>query len=644
MMAQAARDPFFWAVLTVAGQDSVWALGNPNAMDLCERCHFPEGWLLGHSEPPNASAMTGSDFDGLHCDFCHAMWDPFFETTFGPKESDDPYYWDEATPLLAQEEAAITFEEDAKLAQSILLFNGSPFFLGNVPFSPTYTENTAGQYFVSTQSQKRGGFADARASHRKLYSRHLKSKFFCATCHDVSNSALANLGQDGSSPLPSEVSPGFAYGPVERTWSEFMSSAYGRPGGAATNPEFQAQGAPEITWVATCQDCHMPDVVGAGSKGSRVPIRPDESAAHPRSGQPLHDFTGGNIWVSFILGSLDPNGPIYDPENVKILDQGPEKLTLDLDAGETPKNNGAALKAGVDRAKRQLLMAATFKDLSYDSTSGRISFVLQNNTAHKLLTGFPEGRRMFVNIRAYTGGEMIHEVNPYDDGAGTLKGLPNSLSSPALGPGEAYVNELVYEAFPTSELTGEEKTFHFVLATGYYSDNRIPPKGYDVHEATRRKSEPAWLGASAPDYFTAQEYAGGYDEVTITIAPGADAIEVILYYQGSSREYFEFLRDEINGVQNLTLPGGDATYIIKSDPYFKALRGWGNAIWDLWKHNHGFGATPPPHGPVEGIVPFMMAKAALGCAHCTAAASKQETAVPGNALLNSSFFIEAGFE
>ena len=90
MMAQSARDRIFWACLTVAAQDSVWALGNPNAVDLCERCHFPRGWLGGRSDPPNASAMTGEDFDGITCDFCHRLYDPFFETTYaGIREGSD---------------------------------------------------------------------------------------------------------------------------------------------------------------------------------------------------------------------------------------------------------------------------------------------------------------------------------------------------------------------------------------------------------------------------------------------------------------------------------------------------------------------------------------------------------------------------
>jgi hypothetical protein len=81
MMAQAARDFLFYACLTVSAQDSIAVLGNANAIDLCERCHFPAGWLDGRSDPPNASAMKGSDFDGVSCDFCHNMYNPHFEDT-----------------------------------------------------------------------------------------------------------------------------------------------------------------------------------------------------------------------------------------------------------------------------------------------------------------------------------------------------------------------------------------------------------------------------------------------------------------------------------------------------------------------------------------------------------------------------------
>jgi len=626
MMAQAARDPIFWACFTVAAQDSIWALGNPNAGDLCERCHFPEGWLGGRSDPPNASAMTGSDFDGLHCDFCHTMYDPFFETTYnGTREGSDwNGYWDEAgntgpgSGTLSQKEATNAYIEDRTLSTGIKLFSGGDFYTKfNVPQYPAYSENASGQYFVSTNSQKRASFADAGAKHQMLYSRYHKSKYFCATCHDVSNPALANLGlsglpdQSGGNDLISEQYSASRYFHVERTFSEFMLSAYYQPGGAATNEEFQ-QLSGGIDWVAKCQDCHMRDVTGYGCNKSGVPLRPDESTEHPNSGVPVHDMTGGNAWISHILASLDPAGPVYDPTNVQILDKGPAVLTLDLSAGQTPVLNGDALKAGSERAKQQLRLAATIKNLAYDADTGNLSFRVQNNTPHKLISGFPEGRRMFVNIKVFARQRLVYEVNPYDFTVGTLTGLPNSPSSPDLATNEAYIDELVYEVHPKSDLTGEDETFHFVLATSRYKDNRIPPKGFDISKAAERICEPVWHGESDPNYFTAAEYAGGYDEVNLQIPFLADYISVALYYQGTSREYIEFLRDEINGTANTLAsptPSGQANaYIIQNDPFFSRLKEWGNTIWDLWYHNHGLDGSGVS---IEGIVPFEMAEATL---------------------------------
>jgi hypothetical protein len=115
------------------------------------------------------------------------------------------------------------------------------------------------------------------------------------------------------------------------------------------------------------------------------------------------------------------------------------------------RHTGRQRLAGAERAKQQLLLAATIKNLSYDPATGGLSFRIQNNTGHKLISGFPEGRRMFVNIKAYAGGSLVYEVNPYDIAAGTLQGLSYpyqavmGLPDPLpLGADEAYVDELVY--------------------------------------------------------------------------------------------------------------------------------------------------------------------------------------------------------
>jgi hypothetical protein len=254
-------------------------------------------------------------------------------------------------------------------------------------------------------------------------------------------------------------------------------------------------------------------------------------------------------------------------------------------------------------------MAAVISDVRYSPASGNLSFEVYNQTGHKLISGFPEGRRMFVNIKYFDADDnLLFEVNPYDVTAGTLKGLnytytlTTTLTAPtALSSTETYVDELVYEMHGSSTLTGENETFHFVLSNGRYKDNRIPPKGFRINEAAARLSQPVWHGTSAPDYFTSEEYAGGYDLISLQgfniLVPGAETVEVTLNYQTTSREYIEFLYHEINGTNQGTLSGvgagGDLPYLIQSDPFFTGLRAWGDTIWNVWTHNmNAPGAAP----------------------------------------------------
>jgi hypothetical protein len=637
MMAQSARDFVFWACMAVAGQDSAWAIGTPNAVDICERCHFPQGWLEGRSDPPNASAMVGSDFDGVHCDFCHRAYDPFFEDTFsGVREGSDQVYWDETnlsgTP--SDDAATAAYQEDVRIAADISLFNEGakdlPFFKNNQP-PDGYNENGSGQYFISPTRDKRASFADAEARHGMYYSRYHKSKYFCGICHDVSNPVLANLGAAPGQPLPTESNSAYSYFHVERTFSEFMLSDYGLQGGSPGkgpfDPAIFETSLPDNA-ISKCQDCHMRDGVGAGCDKKGVPIRPDQSIEHPGSGQPIHDLTGGNIWVPTVLASSVQGSPNYDPVNGSLLNQGPAVLTLDLTAGEGL--DPAALLAGADRSRQQLQLAASITDLEYFPASGDLHFRVQNQTGHKLISGFPEGRRMFLNIKVFKTGSLIQEVNPYDESAGTLKGLSYNYQADPLGKlpkplslaaNEIYVDDLVYEMHPSSTLTGEQETFHFALADNRYKDNRIPPKGFRIGEASERLSVPRSHGADAPGYFTAAEYSGGYDEVQLQVAPDADHIEVSLYYQTTSREYMEFLRDEINGnPNNQTLPAG--AYIIQSDPFFSGMKAWGNTIWELWTHNMN----------LDGAAPYLMTQAVYGSGQplCTAESPVLFDAVAGN--------------
>ncbi len=79
--------------------------------------------------------------------------------------------------------------------------------------------------------------------------------------------------------------------PVERTYSEWTQSEYAATGIYA--PQFAGDKPDGI--VSTCQDCHMRDVTGKGCSEPGAPTRTD---------LPLHDLTGGNIFIPDILPAL----------------------------------------------------------------------------------------------------------------------------------------------------------------------------------------------------------------------------------------------------------------------------------------------------------------------------------------------------
>ncbi len=576
MMSQAARDPLWLASLTVANQDSIWAVGNPNAGDLCIRCHTPPGWLGGRSDPTNTSKLTGTDFEGVSCDSCHTMADPLAQLG-------QPSVSAETVPgviSLAQS----TQTRDFTVLGALKLFDGTSFlnattklpsFYGNGSL-PNYVEGAGGQYFIDTGSAKRGPFHDHTARHQVYYSRYHKSRTFCATCHDVSNPILANVLIAPGTP---ERQAAGSYFHVERTYSEFALSAYGRGSGATTTVH-------GIGTASKCQDCHLRDVTGRGANKSDAPLRTD---------LPLHDQTGGNAWMSGILASVATGTAFHDPYNRAIL-SGTKYPGAKIDvAGLQWVPN--ELKAGQQRALQMLREAATITTQAEDSSS--LTLRVRNNTGHKLISGFPEGRRMFLYVTFYdAAGRLLGEVNRYEP----LTTVKDGQGNDTYVSGAEFVSRtepLIWEAHMSSALTGEQKTFHFALATDRYKDNRIPPKGFDTSGMNARLAQPKWAGGDAPGLFTVEEYTGGWDDVALAKPAGTASWYATLYYQTTSKEYIEFLRDQVNGAKapgsgsdfpTLTspAPSGEAqAYIVQSDPFFANLKDWGKAIWDLWLHNGG---------------------------------------------------------
>jgi hypothetical protein len=321
----------------------------------------------------------------------------------------------------------------------------------------------------------------------------------CGTCHNVSNPAFSAAGGDDyvvndlDAPPPSNDP--YDQFPVERTYAEWLMSEYNSPGGVYA-PQF-AGNRPDGR-VSTCQDCHMRDVFGRGANLPQTPDRPD---------LPLHDLTGGNTWMASVI-------PDFYPDEVDV----------------------AALNAARDRAQYMLDNAATLEAEAPIVDGVPVAMVtVTNHSGHKLPSGYPEGRRMWLNVRAFNAGNiLVYESGAYDPATGVLtRDEDVRVYECDLGLSPTLAAALALPAGPS---------FHFVLNDTIYKDNRIPPRGFPnagFASVQAKPVDPDWPG---PD----PRYADGqhWDLTMYELPVGAERVEVVLYYQTTSKEYVEFLNEE----------------------------------------------------------------------------------------------------
>jgi hypothetical protein len=359
---------------------------------------------------------------------------------------------------------------------------------------------------------------------------------------------------------------------VERTFSEYKASAYPTTlvsDFASLPADLQVEGGSlDVTYNAallanaggnyedgsdrffSCQSCHMRPVEALGCNKKGAPVRKD---------MPMHDQTGGNYWFADIVQYQDSKGHLRLGGSMT----GVQNLAMDL---------------GQVRAVRHLQQAADLK-----VTGDTLKVV--NLTGHKLISGYPEGRRMWLNIKWYDDGGLLREDGKYGP-IGVL------ITNPANGQEvevESIVdlgdpNLIIYEAHyamtkewaetliaaagkdPSFALSYDRETgavdytlgqladpgnadsyhetFHFVLNNYVPSDNRIPPYGMRYNEAKKRNALPV----------PATQYGGGsegsiynyWDEIDLSPPSGATYAEIDLLYQGTSWEYVQFLANNNN--------------------------------------------------------------------------------------------------
>jgi hypothetical protein len=386
----------------------------------------------------------------------------------------------------------------------------------------------------------------------------------------------------------------------------------------------------------TCQSCHMRTtgtcsvsvgetcLVDANCPGGETCLSGGQGCdKNPpvRGDMPVHDLTGGNYWIPDAIQHLDSQGLL-------LLGGGLDQAQID------------AMNDGKARAQENLEDAASL------SVSGNLVKVV-NLTGHKLISGYPEGRRMWLNVRwKDAAGTPIADAEDgvYDSINVQIDGVPTSVDT-LVNLHEPYVPVYEVHGAMTQEwasqlttlnpafasiplsynrlngavtktlgaLAGQapgtyQETFHFVLNNLVAKDNRIPPYGMRYDDPASDDDAVARNLLPVPGDQYGNPGPGGtyeyWDEVPLNPPANAASAEIRLFYQPTSWEYIQFLYEANNGGVAFLAQQGDhlldawqATGM--AAPYEMAFATWTAAVpaCDDQLDNDGDGSVDYPADP-----------------------------------------------
>lgn len=374
--------------------------------------------------------------------------------------------------------------------------------------------------------------------HPTEVSTFLAESRLCGQCHDIYHPA--NMGYrraEGGS-----IAPTGRLFAIERTFSEWEASAFSD--GMGTDD-------------ATCQGCHMRPV--------ETPVRAssDDSVTLLRADMNRHDLAGGSYWQPLAIASTipDPDGDI-----------------------------APLLVASANRARAMLESAAQLEVMAsaLTGTDATATVRVTNLTGHKLPTGYPEGRRMWIEVAVV---DEDGDVAP--DGSGFLDATGHLIHDDDVRTYESELGERQPDGTAVP-------SFHFVMNDTVLVDTRIPPAGFTPPEE-------ADMTPVGRDYGDGMGGYRNYDEASFTVPACGDgdlSLRVRLRFQSTTAEYVEFLA--ANSPPSL-------------DPAMMG-RSWGEVVEEQWRAHGGnvpltmeevivpLGASPmacpePPDAGVDAAMP-----------------------------------------
>jgi len=604
-MASAARDPIFRANEIIVN-DAV-----PGAGNLCFRCHSPNGWQSGRFNPllngdPRGEDMLHSivlstDDEGILCEACHRAADnvkmnvvpggsfPSTDSAFnlmngvndwphsgapypqGPNPGDPMgdstlIYVDGMTylgPRPGSVDVTLGVAPDAGTAftgQGYAVYPTGWPAAGNM-LSPIKRMqlglpefNSLGQqYAYNPDGSLATHFEDPAdvpkdASNNKDYmaqaisiehptakSDFLSSSEFCGSCHELT--------------VP--IGTGM---PEQRTYTEWAYSDWGRDTSGDGVIGLTDDSLAEKVGDKRCQDCHMPKAKHEYTDETPVALNPDPMFTgffpygkdrNPTGGTVLHKLAGANFGL---------------PEMMKIVYPQVDMEIVGADTGKDVRlfpgmmSDRSSMWNRTTRNTQLSLREAVSIDISepQEVSPGvyEVEATVTNNTGHRVPSGYPDGRRMWVSLDVVNPlGTSVFSSGEYDGESATLHDS-RATSTTITSPDQAMIYEKVTGA--DDDKDGGYVETPSLLNPVVIFDNRIPPSGFDkvkyesggvkfisyTEEATKTGVIPA---------VDMNRFSDNVDHLTYRFsAPEGMQLTAVakMQYQSQSRPFMEMLKND----------------------------------------------------------------------------------------------------
>jgi len=269
-----------------------------------------------------------------------------------------------------------------------------------------------------------GAYMTANSDFTPIYGAHMSESSVCGTCHDLKT---PTVDKDGVI-IEAVIEDRF---PEQQTFTEWRNSDY-REGGSKD---------------ANCQSCHMPKIsstVTLASSGTDI-RRPDFSE---------HTFLGANTVMLDMFKNFR------------------EELGIEVEGFQQAiERNREFLKTSAD---------ITFTGTRKEGDNIIATLKIQNNTGHKLPSGYPS-RRVFVHfVVTDADGAIVFESGKMNVD-GSIVGADGDESYRKYEP---HYNSIVSEdqVLIFESIMGDTRgnvTHSLIEAARHLKDNRLTPIGFD---------------------------------------------------------------------------------------------------------------------------------------------------------------------